>query len=318
MRKKVLTALATTAALLALGTSAMAAEYTTTDGVVTLTLPDDTWTEISDPNTWVTLGNGTDTITLMHFANGENLPDMVTADSTYTKKYQAVLSDIGEVIMVTGSVKNTDDYDAVVKAVQSAKVKKGGNGTAAASTSQTAATEATYAVTDADAVEYVIAASGLNVRPTYSAADGINVLGILPYGTEVHVTGIVTCNGEDFGWRRIDYNGSSAYVSRALLDTSEPAAQTSSSSTAGTSASGSTVWEEPDASNNHNGNNDPDVADGTSFGFGDDIQLKASDGSTVYVYLYNGSYIDNQQTEYYAEGAGQWSDEYGNTYSVVQ
>lgn len=61
--------------LLLSGNSAFAQDFTTDDSVMTLTLPDkEGWEQVEDSHTWMTLSNGTDRITLLHYRNGEPLP----------------------------------------------------------------------------------------------------------------------------------------------------------------------------------------------------------------------------------------------------
>ena len=98
--------------------------YTTKDGVLSLDLPDSNWEEVSDPNTWVTLSNGDDRITLLHYRNGEHLPDPVVADNSYAEVYQTYFSNRNEVFVVTGSTVSDEDMTAVRNAINSIVVNK--------------------------------------------------------------------------------------------------------------------------------------------------------------------------------------------------
>jgi len=61
-------------------------------------------------------------------------------------------------------------------------------------------------------------ASSLNIRETPSAEDGVEILGSLPFGAEVKVTG----ENEDLGWFKIDYNGEVGYVNAKFLTNDKP------------------------------------------------------------------------------------------------
>ena len=68
------------------GTSAFAQDFTTDDSVMTLTLPDkEGWEQVEDSHTWMTLSNGADRITLLHYRNGEPLPAITIADQNFSK-----------------------------------------------------------------------------------------------------------------------------------------------------------------------------------------------------------------------------------------
>jgi uncharacterized protein YgiM (DUF1202 family) len=61
-------------------------------------------------------------------------------------------------------------------------------------------------------------ASSLNIRETPSAEEGVKILGSLPFGAEVKVTG----ENEELGWFRIDYNGAVGYVNAKFLANEKP------------------------------------------------------------------------------------------------
>ncbi len=58
----------------------------------------------------------------------------------------------------------------------------------------------------------------LNVRETPSAEEGVKILGTLPQGASVKVTGENTT----LGWVRIDYNGAVGYVNSTYLSAEKP------------------------------------------------------------------------------------------------
>ncbi|MFR3320801.1 MAG: hypothetical protein ACLTSZ_06010 [Lachnospiraceae bacterium] len=90
--------------LLLSGSSAFAQDFTTDDSVMTLTLPDkEGWEQVEDSHTWMTLSNGTDRITLLHYRNGEPLPAITIADQNFSRTCQSILSTRNEVFIITGS-----------------------------------------------------------------------------------------------------------------------------------------------------------------------------------------------------------------------
>ena len=98
--------------------------YTTKDGVLSLDLPDSNWEEVSDSDTWITLSNGDDRITLLHYRNGEQLPDPVVADNSYAEVYQTYFSNRSEVFVVTGYTISDEDMTAVRNAINSIVINK--------------------------------------------------------------------------------------------------------------------------------------------------------------------------------------------------
>ena len=60
----------------------------TSDGVLSIEAPSDDWEVMQDPNHWFAMTDGTNTITIEHLSNGENLPAVAVADDTYAAVYQ--------------------------------------------------------------------------------------------------------------------------------------------------------------------------------------------------------------------------------------
>ena len=89
-RKQLLAILALSAAF-SWSLPAFAKEFTTSDSVLTIDTPDDSWAQIKDDATLATLTNGKDSITLEHYSNGEKLPDITVADDTYEKVCQNII-----------------------------------------------------------------------------------------------------------------------------------------------------------------------------------------------------------------------------------
>ena len=191
--------------------------FTTSDGVLSVELPNDTWKEVEDPSKWVVLSDGDDIVTIEHYSNGEKLPEMAVADDHYVRVYQAVASTQNEVFVITGGVVDSDKIGEVANIIMSAKVLKYDTKLAVSKEDQASTSE--FSVVPTDKTMYVTA-SGLNVRAGYSTDD--QILGTLGYGESVHVTGVVQRNGADYGWYQVSYGNGTGYVSANFLSDTEP------------------------------------------------------------------------------------------------
>ena len=72
----------------------------------------------------MTLSNGTDRITLLHYRNGEPLPAITIADQNFSRTCQSILSTRNQVFIITGSAAKDVDFDEIEKAVQSAVINQ--------------------------------------------------------------------------------------------------------------------------------------------------------------------------------------------------
>lgn len=286
--KKLTAVLIAAAAVMAFGMTAMAGEYTTKDGTLTLTTPNDQWLEISDPNTWVTLGNGNDTITILHYKNGEQLPLMSVANDTYVRTYQVVISDQNKVYVVTGNARSEEGYEDVLKAVQSVRVDH----EAAKSTKTPEPVSVMDFIVEPTDEMYWVSSNTLNVSPTYSTDQ--QPIGYLTKGDYIQVTGIVMYDGADYGWRRINFYGQTGYVASNWLSATE-------------------VDAPAPASKNPTTVTAPGPAVQSS---GNTLRLRNDLGYIDVVQGPDGVYRDDLGTPYEPQGAGQWQDSYGNSYHM--
>ncbi|MBQ6321905.1 MAG: SH3 domain-containing protein, partial [Lachnospiraceae bacterium] len=222
MKKRVWLAGLAAAAVFSFVLPAAAETFTSSDGVLSIELPNDSWKEMTDPMKWIVLSDGSNMITVDHLSNGEKLPEMSVADDHYVNVYQAVFSTQNEVFIITGSVVDAAKIPEVANAIVSAKVLKYDTKMKIAPASQTAAVSE-YSVVATDVTKYVTS-DGLNVRMGCSTTD--QIIGAYAYGSAVRVTGVIQRNGEDFGWYQVDYNGGTGYVSSAYLSDTAPAAKT--------------------------------------------------------------------------------------------
>lgn len=108
MLKKTMIAALAAAAALCLAVPAMAEEaekkntFTTADGVLSIDLPNENWAQLEDPSKWVALSDGSNLITIDHYSNGEDLPEIVVADSHYVNTLTAAFTTQNEVFLATG------------------------------------------------------------------------------------------------------------------------------------------------------------------------------------------------------------------------
>ena len=217
MFRKTVLAIAAAVSLLCMTVPAMAETFTSSDGVLSIDLPNENWKEMQDPTKWIVLSDGANVISVDHLSNGEKLPDMSIADDHYVNVYQAVFSTQNEVFIITGSLVDVGKITEVCNAIMSAKVLK--YDTKMAVKKETPQVSE-FSVVAVDKTMYVTS-DGLNVRNGCSTND--QIVGGLSYGASVHVIGVVQRNGADYGWYQVDYNGSAGYVSASFLSDSKPA-----------------------------------------------------------------------------------------------
>ena len=223
MKKKVILAALAAAAVLAFTLPAAAETFTSSDGILSIDLPDENWKEMTDPTKWIVLSDGSNMITIDHLANGEALPEMAVADSHYVNVYQAVFSTQNEVFIITGSVVDAAKIPDITNAILTTKVLRYDTKMKVAPAAQQQVSASDFSVVDTSKTMYVTS-DGLNVRMGCSTSE--TLIGSYPYGGSVKVTGVVQKNGADFGWYRVDYNGNTGYVSSAYLSDTAPAPKT--------------------------------------------------------------------------------------------
>lgn len=326
--------------------TAAANVFTSEDGILSITLPNENWKQIQDPAKWIALSDGANLITLEHYANGEKLPDITVADSHYVNTLTAAYTTTNEVFLATGLVTDPAVMNDVNASLLSIKVLKYDTKTAVNSN---AANVSEFTVSPRDMTMYVsVGGDTLNVR-SGSSVDSY-IIGELANGTAVHVTGVVQRNGADFGWYQIDFNNGKGYVAADYLVSDPPViAQAPSSSTPAPT---------PSASENETylvysqGSGRPVNITGSGGvfydGFGEvyyaigggnfvdtagayysttmpvsapdtDIIGLVSDGSGRPVTIMendDGTYTDEEGNAYYENSDGSYSDDWGATYQV--
>ena len=195
----------------------MAQNITTSDGIVSLDLPEQGWTEVPDSETWKSYSNGHDTVAMLHYSNGENLPEILVADEHYPWVYQRVISNEDEVFLFLGLSEEESHFQEVCKTVDSITIQKYHTKTAV--TQENLPDKSNFSIEELNKTVYVITES-LNIRSGYTTEDF--VLGVLDYGDNVQVTGSVVENGKASGWYRIDYYGNTGYIYSEFVSDSKP------------------------------------------------------------------------------------------------
>ena len=236
-RKQLLAILALSAAF-SWSLPAFAKEFTTSDSVLTIDTPDDSWAQIKDDATLATLTNGKDSITLEHYSNGEKLPDITVADDTYEKVCQNIISTRNEVFLITGLAADKKDFDEIQKAVQSAVIniydtKKAvtpsdpaadtGNSSDRDSSSETNPAPSTDGSID-ESISFTGWITGANVNVRSSASTDASIISTVPYGNPVSVTGAIT-TGSQVSWYRIDLDETTGFISAQYVSKAAPTAE---------------------------------------------------------------------------------------------
>ncbi len=189
---------------------------TTSDGVLSMQLPDDNWKVTEDSQSWFVVTDGSDSITIDHLSNGESLPNPAVADNTYGGVFQAYISNNNEVFVVKGLAKDRKDLKTLIQAAGTVTILKADTKTAV----QKEAVNVSEFGLRAINATYYAAVDDLNVRTGCSANDPS--IGTLNKGDAVEVLGMVTKNGQDYGWYQISFNGTQAYVSASFLSEKKP------------------------------------------------------------------------------------------------
>ena len=267
--------------------------FTSEDGILSITLPNESWIEIQDPGKWIALSDGANLITLEHYSNGEKLPDITVADQHFVNTLMAAYSTQNEVFLATGFVTDPSVMNEINDSLLSIKVLKYDTKLAV---NNNAAIASEFSVAPRDMIMYVSAGGGtLNVRSACSVDSYL--LGELANGTAVHVTGVVQRSGADYGWYQIDFNNGTGYVASDYLVSNPPA-------------------QAPAPSNTQN-NTDP--AANVPSDDENETYLVYSQGSgrPVNITGSGGVFYDGFGGVYYAVGGGNFVDTMGAYYSTT-
>ncbi len=220
MKKKYFTlAAAGTIVAAALSMSALAAGPTVTsaNGIITVTLPSDDWTEISDSTTCALFTDGKDMLAFNHYELGKESMPTTELTNGIVKMFHTVTVDQKYCYVVSGYCTDEDkeEFQEIKDAVNSVII----NEDKMHSESHKLDVN-TIAIQDMNVTMYCTA-DEMNVRPGGSTNGA--PIAMLSYGDPVTVVGNVTENGQDTGWVKIDLNGVTGYVMAQYLSETQPA-----------------------------------------------------------------------------------------------
>ena len=137
MKNKALVLAFAAAAVVAFGVPAMAGTFTSTDGSLSVELPNDSWTTFENSNNWISLSDGNSVLTIDRYTVGDVLPAPITgADDPYVETFQTVFSNKTNVYLFTGSVKDEAKLKDITDIILSANVMKPNTAPAAAKDSK--------------------------------------------------------------------------------------------------------------------------------------------------------------------------------------
>ena len=224
MKKNLILCTIAAGALLFAPLCAGAETITSEDGVLSIETPDDTWAQTTDPNYWFVISDGKSIITIDHLSNGENLPVVTVANENYTAVAQSFVSTLNEVFVVKGMAAEQKDLEGLLRMMGTIKILK--FDTKQAISSAPASSGSAFGLREINE-DYYITANDLRVRTDYSVDAA--VIGSLYKGEQVRVLGEVTKDGADYGWCKIMYQGSTAYISDQYLSKTAPASTADSS-----------------------------------------------------------------------------------------
>ena len=219
MKKRLLLLTLAAGAILFAPVTACAETITSNDGVVSIETPDESWALTTDPNYWFVISDGKSIITIDHLSNGESLPVVEVANEHYKAITQSFVSTLNEVFVVKGKAAEQADLENLMKMMGSIKIMKYDTKTAISHASDV--NESEFGLRDINA-DYYITASELMVRTDFSV--DASIIGTLYRGEQVRVLGEVTKGGQDYGWYKIQYQGSTAYVSDQYVSRTDPSA----------------------------------------------------------------------------------------------
>lgn len=308
MLKKAMTAAFAAAAVLCMAIPAMASTFTSQDGILSIELPNDSWTQLQDPAKWIALSDGSNMITVEHFSNGEKLPEIVVADSHYVNTLMAAYSTQNEVFVATGFVTDPAMMNNINDALLSIKVLKYDTKQAVA-TSKPGSGE--FVIAPRDLTMYVqVTSDGLSVRNGYSVDS--TLIGSLENGTPVKVTGAVQRDGNDYGWYQIAFNNGSGFVSADYLTTTAPSAAAPGASAQPSGNTGAASGSSGNTSSNTSAAEAGGSEESTTY-----LVYSQGSGRPVNITGSNGVYYDGEGNVYYAAGGGNFADNSGAYYTTT-
>lgn len=179
--------------------------------------------------TFVSVDGGTANGTKVAFSGTENKTSglatykfkVPTVTQTTTYKVEFTSMDMGNASLEEVA-SSSATATVTVKPKQTSSGSSGGSSGSGSQGSGNNSTPSTPSIsfTDANETMYVTTESSVNFRTSYSTSSG--VIGALSNGTKVTVIGKATKAVDGITWYKIQYNGSTGYVSSQYLTSKEP------------------------------------------------------------------------------------------------
>lgn len=178
--------------------------------------------------TFVSVSGGVANGTNVAFSSAENKTSGIvtykfkvpTVTKTTTYKVQFTSADMGTPDGEVPSSSATATVTVKAKSTNTGSGNSGSNNSGSGSQSGGNNTTSTPSVSFTSTNKTMYATTSLNVRSSYSTNS--SVIGSLNAGDKVTQTGIATRAVSGITWSRINYNGSTAYVSSQYLTSEEP------------------------------------------------------------------------------------------------
>lgn len=185
------------------------------DGVLTIRMAGLLWKMVEDPDGRFVYTDGANAVSIRHVANGESMPKTQIASEKYPEVYQVYYSTLNEVFIVTGYVRYTDANTTVRETIESVKLLR-------EDSKQAVQPEPTheFEVRDASGTMYISPAEA-SVYSQYNSSSDVVV--VLRKDDQVQVTGVVYCDGKEYGWSRVVYDGREGYIQTSMLTGTAPA-----------------------------------------------------------------------------------------------
>lgn len=114
------------AAVIFMSVTVYGEEIKSRNGIMTIEVLDNDWRVTEAETSCTVLTDGENVITMCHFSNGEELPEIRTADEEYAQVCQNIISTKDEVFVITGFAVEFDDFKKVQEAVQSTVINEYG------------------------------------------------------------------------------------------------------------------------------------------------------------------------------------------------
>ena len=184
------------------------------DGVLSIRMAGLLWKMIEDPDGRFVYTDGGNAVAIRHVSNGDSIPKVQIASDNYPEIYQVYYSSKNEVFIVTGYVKYIDANTTIRETIESVKLLR--EDSKHAVPTQPAHT---FEVRDASGTMY-ISAEEASVYSNYNTSSDVVV--VLRKDDEVQVTGVVFCDGKEYGWSRVVYDGREGYINTSMLTGTAP------------------------------------------------------------------------------------------------